>query len=155
MAAALSGSRAGLIVASPLRRAAETAGAVARALGLDVELDDRLADRDYAQWAGLGRQEVERRFGSLDLAPGIEPLDAVRGRAAEALEAMADRLEGSCGVAVSHEAVIRAALSALAGGASGSQPVDLPTGHLSTLERSAGRWIVVGLDDPPAGGSLP
>lgn len=41
------------IVSSPLRRAKQTAHAVASALGLDVQIDDRLREIDFGDWEGM------------------------------------------------------------------------------------------------------
>ncbi len=51
------------ILASPLRRARETATAVAR--GREVELDPRLKEMDYGAWEGLTYDEIDERDGAL------------------------------------------------------------------------------------------
>ncbi len=48
------------IVASPLIRARETAEIVAAALGLDVDLDDRLKEVDVGDWERRLKDDVER-----------------------------------------------------------------------------------------------
>jgi broad specificity phosphatase PhoE len=50
------------IYSSPLRRALDTAAAVAAGRELDVVVDDGLREVDVGSWAGLTRAEVERRF---------------------------------------------------------------------------------------------
>lgn len=62
------------MVSSPLQRARDTAAAVADRLGLSVVVERGLLDRDYGPWAGTSRDDLERRFGSIDLAPRVEPL---------------------------------------------------------------------------------
>ena len=80
LAAAIATFRPSLVVASPLRRAVETARYIAEECGLEVEIDDRLIDRDYGPWAGHSLEEVTAEFGSVDAAPGVEPRDVVRSR---------------------------------------------------------------------------
>lgn len=50
------------IVASPLTRTRETAGAVAARLGLDVTVDDGLRETDFGAWEGLTFGEVRERY---------------------------------------------------------------------------------------------
>ncbi|MEU9138395.1 bifunctional RNase H/acid phosphatase [Streptomyces sp. NPDC048404] len=49
------------IVASPLARTRETAGAVAARLGLDVVIEDGLRETDFGAWEGLTFGEVRER----------------------------------------------------------------------------------------------
>ncbi|CAM5389966.1 bifunctional RNase H/acid phosphatase [Streptomyces aurantiogriseus] len=49
------------IVASPLARTRETAGAVAARLGLEVTVDDGLRETDFGAWEGLTFSEVRER----------------------------------------------------------------------------------------------
>ena len=49
------------VVASDLRRAAETAAIAAAALGLAVEHDLRWRERDIGEWTGFTREEIEAR----------------------------------------------------------------------------------------------
>jgi hypothetical protein len=51
------------VVASPLRRARETAQPVADRAGREVATDRRLIDRDYGRWAGTRRESVVARVG--------------------------------------------------------------------------------------------
>lgn len=46
------------VVASPLRRAHNTAKAIGERLGLAVELDERLVEIDVGEWSGRLREEV-------------------------------------------------------------------------------------------------
>lgn len=100
------------VVASPLRRARETAQPVADRAGLKVATDRRLVDRDYGRWAGTSRESVVARWGSVDGAPGVEPLVVVRDKAVECLTDIARRAHGGMVVAVRHDAVNRQALVA-------------------------------------------
>ncbi|MFF4346349.1 bifunctional RNase H/acid phosphatase [Streptomyces sp. NPDC001530] len=50
------------IVASPLARTRQTAGAVAARLGLDVVIEDGLRETDFGAWEGLTFGEVRERY---------------------------------------------------------------------------------------------
>lgn len=50
------------IISSDLRRAADTAAALAALTDLPVRADPRLRERHYGQWQGLGLREVADRF---------------------------------------------------------------------------------------------
>ncbi|MFJ5259422.1 bifunctional RNase H/acid phosphatase [Streptomyces sp. NPDC088387] len=50
------------IVASPLTRTRETAGAVAERLGLEVVLEEGLRETDFGAWEGLTFAEVRERY---------------------------------------------------------------------------------------------
>lgn len=138
-----------LVVSSPLRRAVDTARPVAERVGLEVEIEPRLIDRDYGSWAGRSRQDVALEWGSLDRAPGVEPADGVARRALEALVDIALRVQGAAALAVSHDAVNRAVLSLLDPGLGGADQVPQATGCFNVLERHGGRWSVLSVNDVP------
>lgn len=60
------------VVGSDLLRAAETARIVARHLGVEVELDPLLRERDVGPWSGLTMAEVEARWPGY-VAAGRKP----------------------------------------------------------------------------------
>lgn len=49
------------VISSPLRRAYDTASAAAKALGLDVTVDDDLIETDFGAWEGLTFAEARKR----------------------------------------------------------------------------------------------
>ena len=49
-----------------------------------VSVDFRLNDRDYGPMTGRVREDVECQYGSVDSAPGVEPLAALTQRAHQA-----------------------------------------------------------------------
>jgi probable phosphoglycerate mutase len=95
-------SRPAEILASPLRRARQTADAVARRTGVEARVCEGLVDIDYGQWQGLTPDEVAQRwprelgawYESPETAriPGGETLAGVQERALRAVrEACARR----------------------------------------------------------------
>ncbi|MER5433342.1 bifunctional RNase H/acid phosphatase [Streptomyces sp. NPDC002588] len=83
------------ILASPLARTRQTAGAVADRLGLEVTVDDGLIETDFGAWEGLTFGEVrERHPGDLDkwLAdPEAQPTGGGESFAATAVRIAATR----------------------------------------------------------------
>jgi broad specificity phosphatase PhoE len=101
------------VVASPLRRARDTAEAIAAAHALDVEVDDRLIELDYGEWDGRALRDIPSEAWAKWRAdvgftpPGGESLVDVTARMA----AFIDDLGGDdLVVAVSHVSPIKAAV---------------------------------------------
>ena len=69
--------------------------------------DPCLVDRDYGRWTGVSRERVAARWGSVDLAPGVEPRRLVRDRAVNGLTGIARHSIRGTVVVVSHDAVNR------------------------------------------------
>ncbi len=97
-----------VVVSSDLVRAAETARALARVLGVAVRLDERLREHGMGTWEGLTRAEVADRFpeqyadwtaGRPVHGRGGEDPSAVAERA---LEAVADLPPAGVAVVVTH-----------------------------------------------------
>ena len=141
--------RLSAVIASPLRRAQETAQPIADSAGLGVSADQRLIDRDYGQWAGTRRESVATRWGSVDAAPGVEPRSEVRRRAVASLADIAVRGAGRTVVVVSHDAVNRQVLAALDPGLGEPDTIPQDNGCFNTLEWQAGRWTVVTVNELP------
>jgi probable phosphoglycerate mutase len=113
------------IVSSPLRRARETAEVVASAVGLEVLLDDDLAECAFGDWEGLTFAEVDERWPD-ELAawlaspavapPGGESLDAVERRVRAARDRLLEAYQGRTVAVVSHvtpvKTIVRLALEA-------------------------------------------
>lgn len=83
------------IVASDLRRAADTAAALAALAGLPVRPDPRLRERYFGAWQGLRMADVARtrpeeharwRAGADVVGDGIETLDDLGKRVGDALQ---------------------------------------------------------------------
>ncbi len=127
------------VVTSPLTRARDTAAAIAAATGAPQHVEPALIDRDYGEWAGHTRAEVEARFGSLDGAPGVEPLDVVAARAVGCIERL---LTGGATplVVVADDAVNRAVLNRLVPSLGAPDQIPQRTGCWNQLDRHSGNW---------------
>jgi probable phosphoglycerate mutase len=113
-ASGLADSGAELVLTSSLLRAVDTAREIAQAIGVPVEVDDRLVELDYGAWDG-------RRFGEVSAAeweqwrndpsfapPGGESLEDVVARVGQFCD---ERLRPDhTVVAVSHVSPIKAAV---------------------------------------------
>lgn len=110
LAPLLSDGRPHRILASPLQRTIRTAEAIADRVGLTATPDDRLLDRDYGTWAGERLEEVVARWGSVDAAPGVEPLASVTARVQSLLT---EPIPDEPLVLVTHDAVLHALLALL------------------------------------------
>ncbi|GIG92796.1 histidine phosphatase family protein [Plantactinospora endophytica] len=107
----LAALRPDAIVASDLRRAADTAAALAAVTGLPVRTDARLRERYYGQWQGLLMTEVAQRFpaeytrwraGDPDPGSEVESLDDLGKRVGTALQEAADAAPGGTVVVATH-----------------------------------------------------
>lgn len=150
LGAALGPQMPSVVVASPLLRARQTAQPVADCAGREVTTDARLLDRDYGQWTGTDRESVVAQWGSVDDAPGVEPLPTVRERAMRGLADIAGCSRGRTVVVVSHDAVNRQLLVAFDPelGDPGALPQD--NGCFNTLELRGDSWVVLSVNDLPA-----
>jgi broad specificity phosphatase PhoE len=104
------------VVSSPLRRARDTAAAIAASAGTTVEVDERWVEIDYGSHDGTPLSEVPAQLWARwredpDFAPeGGESLAAVGRRVAAACEALAPGAAAGDVVVVSHVSPIKAAV---------------------------------------------
>jgi len=113
------------IVASDLRRAADTAAALAALTGLAVEHDKRLRERYFGTWQGLTMTEVAEsrpaeyarwKAGADVIGDDVETLDDLGKRVAEALQAAAGKAPpGGTVVVATHGAAARQGIGHLLG----------------------------------------
>jgi broad specificity phosphatase PhoE len=103
------------VFTSPLRRARQTADAIAAGCAAPVEVDERLIELDYGEWDGRALAEIPAdawaawRADPDFVPPGGESLAAVTARVAEFCR---DRLgAGGSVAAVSHVSPIKAAVA--------------------------------------------
>lgn len=146
LAEALSAFRPTVIISSPLQRAVSTAEAIGCAARVPVKVDQRLNDRDYGPWTGEPRVQVEERFGSVDVAPGVEPARAVAVRALAAFSELTQEYDNGPLVMVSHDAFNTALLRMLDPELGG---VGQRTACYNQLSRLDGRWRVDFYDRKP------
>lgn len=146
LAATIAGFTPRFIVSSPLKRAVRTAEIIGRAAGVQSAVDDRFNDRDYGPLTGELKAEVVARWGSVDEAPGVEPLGNVLARARPALDAIVAEKTGGPIVIVTHDAVIRALIAAIDPTRSDLRS---PTASWNHLTVSAGDWHVLEVDQTP------
>jgi probable phosphoglycerate mutase len=117
--------RPSVIVASDLRRASDTAAALAALTGLPVSYDKRLRERSFGEWEGMTMPEVRAsrpeeharwQAGADEVGGGVETLSSLGGRIAEALQAVADQVPpGGTGVVATHGAAARQGVGHLLG----------------------------------------
>jgi broad specificity phosphatase PhoE/ribonuclease HI len=107
------------VISSPLQRAYDTAAAAAKALGLDVTVDDDLIETDFGAWEGLTFAEAAERDPDLhsrwlrDTAttpPGGESFDYVLERVSRARDRIVAGHQGATVLLVSHVTPIKTLL---------------------------------------------
>ncbi|MCN0179593.1 histidine phosphatase family protein [Salinispora arenicola] len=120
----LAGLRPDAIVASDLRRAADTAAALAALTSLPVRTDVRLRERYFGRWQGLQLTEAAERYpdeyarwraGDPDPGAGIETLDDLGKRLGSALQEAADTVPGGTVVVATHGGAARQGIGQLLG----------------------------------------
>ncbi|ORB71868.1 bifunctional RNase H/acid phosphatase [Mycobacterium scrofulaceum] len=104
------------VFASPLQRAYDTAARAAKALGLDVTVDDDLIETDFGAWEGLTFGEAAERDPELHgrwlrdtgtTPPGGESFDDVLDRVVSARERIVAAHQGTTVLVVSHVTPIK------------------------------------------------
>lgn len=125
VAPALAAYQPGVVWASDLSRAADTAAPVAAACGLTPRLDPRLREWGFGEREGLTHDEFRAadpeayarfRLGRYDQVPGAEPTADVHARMLAALaEVVAETPDGGTAVVVSHGAAIKLAVGGMLG----------------------------------------
>jgi broad specificity phosphatase PhoE len=105
------------VYASDLRRARETAEAVARNFGLEVEVLPELREMHFGEWEGLSWNQIARRYPRLaslwikrfphQTIPGGEPLAQFQRRIAAGVREVVAANRGGCALIVTHAGVIR------------------------------------------------
>jgi len=123
LAEGLRGEGVEVLVASDLRRAAETAEIVAQALGLVARLEPRLRELDAGAWSGLLRAEIAARDGEAlrrfdteapdARAGGAESRADVKQRAGDALREWLSAAGDRRLAFLSHEGVLGSLLPGL------------------------------------------
>jgi broad specificity phosphatase PhoE len=125
LAARLADDKVAAVYASPLRRCADTAAAIARPHGLTPVLRDNLREIAHGRWEGLRRSEVEARFGEEYAAWEADPFTFAPEGGESGLHVLARALpcirevvlahQGGNVAIVSHKATLRLVISSLLG----------------------------------------
>lgn len=111
------------VYASPIRRAVETATAIAVVTGARMETEDDFVDIDYGEWQGLTVEEARERDGAAVEAwksdpgsfafPGGDSISGVRQRLGPAFERLLAREHEGPIAVVSHLAVLKLCFAVL------------------------------------------
>ncbi|MBQ9092132.1 MAG: histidine phosphatase family protein [Anaerotignum sp.] len=99
-----------LIISSPMKRALETAGAVARACNIPISVDDRLIEQDYGIYEGVDRQDSGFLANKRQFAckyPGGESMMQVAHRVYNLLEELKEAYPEKNVLLVCHGGVCR------------------------------------------------
>lgn len=152
---ALGGVGATLLLSSTLRRARQTADAVAATTGLVVRPDPRLAEQAFGHWEGLTRDEVQERFpeqyavwraGGEPNRDGGETRSEVGRRAAAAV---AELPAGASAILVTHGAAAAALVANLLGLGDASRRIHgLGNCHTSAMVETTDGWSLLSHDLP-------
>lgn len=134
------------VCCSPLDRAVTTARIIAERCGCAMETVPAFNDRDYGPWTGHVKQDVVAEFGSVDAAPGVEPISRVLERVVPTLDQLVRASHGSVCV-VTHDAVIRPLLENID---PANRVARVLTGSWSELKLEEGEWSVMHLDEKPS-----
>ena len=161
-AASLAVERPDVLVSSDLRRARETAGAIADVTGLPIVTDPLLRERAYGIWEGLtddeiavGYPEENKRWRTGLSAPidGVENQIDVGKRMVEALNAAADRAPDGTVLVVTHGGSAKRGCGALLGWPDEAWATlsGLDNCHWIELRRRGAGWRLYGynLGAPP------
>lgn len=103
-----------VLYASPLRRAAATAEAIGRQVGLPVRLESDAVERDCGIVEGTTARERQMRWQSVDIStmPGFESDEAVGKRATALIKELVQRHPGQRVLCVAHGGFIHTFLEA-------------------------------------------
>ncbi|OAI44292.1 hypothetical protein AYO38_09840 [bacterium SCGC AG-212-C10] len=134
------------VVSSPLLRAKQTAGPIAEALGIELELDPALAEYDMGEASGLTGAELRERFpdvmsswerGVRPSFPGEEGRDIFRQR----VDGFFQRLlaDGRDTIAIGHGGVVNLACHIVLGMDYGNRPGVFSAGNCSLTEFASDR----------------
>jgi 2,3-bisphosphoglycerate-dependent phosphoglycerate mutase len=156
LAERLAGEPIAAVYASPLRRAFETADAIAVPHGLAVQQEPGLREVDVGSWTGLTREEVEQRDPEgyrrwLAFGQGWgdgESYDALGERVIATLVTVAASFDGDTVAVVTHGGPIRATLAAAAGipYSEARGPDAVPIGNCAVFRLAVDGRILTRLD---------
>jgi probable phosphoglycerate mutase len=143
---------------SNLRRAAQTAAAIAVELGREPELVPELREVALGEWEGLNREEIIARYPeaweqwrrgpSWDVVPGGEGAASFESRVGAVLDRLTANHRAGRVIVVTHGGVIQVALlRALGRSSNGLFPFTIANTSLTVLEGSPERLVVGRVND--------
>ena len=147
-----------IIYSGPLRRAVDTAKAIAAEQNLEVNTVENLTDFNYGDWQGISRKEVERNDPELYRdwldtpeqvkVPGGESLEDVRNRAIPFIEDAVMRCGDGKIVLATHRVVIKVVICVLLGlDISHFWNFRIDTGGLTRFAVGDGRLVLTAHND--------
>lgn len=150
----LAAAGASALYASPLLRAADTARAVARTTGLEVQWTPDFREYHFGAAEGLRWNEAARCWGLLDRdwgvgrVPGEEGMEAFRARTSRQFEELHTRHAADLAICVLHAGTLGALIEALCG-LPLHEHVALYTGNcgIAVIEDVGGEPSIVTLND--------
>lgn len=147
------------VIASPLKRASETAALIAKALGVPLQMDSDWQERDNGELAGIKRNVADQQFPKPDF---FTPYDSIAGtgegdfalflRAGRAVHRIM-QMPPARYLVVSHGGILNQAMNVILGitPQANGQGAHFRFGNtaFSTLqyEPENHRWVVWGLND--------
>ncbi len=158
VAARLAREQPHALFSSAMRRALQTAEPIARACGLELQIDPNLHERKMGPLSGVSRdagiaayEEAKRRWKAGETAythEGGESYDAIRARVMPVLEGIVARSPGKTLVVVAHGVVIRVVLTTwLHGGVTDEfDTFAIDNVGINDLRCNRGRWCATALN---------
>ena len=145
------------VYASPMRRALETARAIATRCNLDVIVRDELVECDVGRWEGLSWEGIRERFPQecedFQRDPsrfpylGGESYSDVARRVVPVLEQLLERHQGERFVVVAHNIVNRVSVATFLGfDLSRAKEIQQANGGVNVIRRENGRTQLVSLN---------
>jgi broad specificity phosphatase PhoE len=137
------------LFSSPLRRALDTARAVARAIAIPEQQILRrkdLMERGYGAAEGLTLEEREARWPEGDW-PGLESWESVAHRGMNALDEAATLHAGGRVLMVAHGGLINAVLATISGGEVGTGKTVIENTSRTTILHRGGEWEIGAIND--------
>jgi broad specificity phosphatase PhoE len=165
LARRLAGRKITAVYSSPLRRAWETAGAIAEALGLTPQALPAIQEYDFGELSGLTWREIHERAPAVTAAvvsrssqyphyPGEEGRETFRQRVCGALWDLRERHHGETIAVVTHAGAIAVFLMDVLGRPYQRPiPFVLENGSITVVETLGQRWpgappaVLVSLND--------
>ena len=158
LARALRGDAPFALYSSPLRRALETAQAVADHAGVEIVPDDGLTEMDVGEFEGLSGPELRRRYPDVmrmwdedachAVMPGGESLSTVCDRAWQTVLKLAESHPDDTVVAVTHNFTIQTVVcTALGMPLNNFRRLSVDLGSITRLEVSEGQAKQVSINE--------